>query len=149
MGVGFATAQLTGVILSEVPIADSGQASAVQSTSRQVGAAIGTAIIGATLIFGLGSVAGELEDRGVPAAQAEQVSAAVAGSAGQAIPALASQPNGEVLVEGASAGFTTAIKTVAWVAGFFVFLGLLASLMLNKNTARIESEGYEPPKVDA
>ncbi len=149
MGVGFATAQLTGVILSEVPVADSGQASAVQSTSRQVGAAIGTAIIGATLIFGLGSVAGELEDRGVPAAQAEQVSAAVAGSAGQAIPALASQPNGEVLVEGASAGFTTAIKTVAWVAGFFVFLGLLASLMLNKNTARIESEGYEPPKVDA
>jgi EmrB/QacA subfamily drug resistance transporter len=149
MGVGFATAQLTGVILSEVPIADSGQASAVQSTSRQVGAAIGTAIIGATLIFGLGSVAGELEDRGVPTAQAEQVSAAVAGSAGQAIPALASQPNGEVLVEGASAGFTTAIKTVAWVAGVFVFLGLLASLMLNKNTARIESEGYEPPKVDA
>jgi predicted MFS family arabinose efflux permease len=149
MGVGFATAQLTGVILSEVPVADSGQASAVQSTSRQVGAAIGTAIIGATLIFGLGSVAGELEDRGVPTAQAEQVSAAVAGSAGQAIPALASQPNGEVLVEGASAGFTTAIKTVAWVAGFFVFLGLLASLMLNKNTARIESEGYEPPKVDA
>ena len=149
MGVGFATAQLTGVILSEVPVADSGQASAVQSTSRQVGAAIGTAIIGATLIFGLGSVAGELEDRGVPTAQAEQVSAAVAGSAGQAIPALASQPNGEVLVEGASAGFTTAIKTVAWVAGFFVFLGLLASLMLHKNTARIESEGYEPPKVDA
>jgi EmrB/QacA subfamily drug resistance transporter len=149
MGVGFATAQLTGVILSEVPVADSGQASAVQSTSRQVGAAIGTAIIGATLIFGLGSVAGELEDRGVPVAQAEQVSAAVAGSAGQAIPALASQPNGDVLVEGASAGFTTAIKTVAWVAGFFVFLGLLASLMLHKNTARIESEGYEPPKVDA
>ncbi|MDP4805305.1 MAG: MFS transporter [Candidatus Nanopelagicales bacterium] len=149
MGVGFATAQLTGVILSEVPIADSGQASAVQSTSRQVGAAIGTAIIGATLIFGLGSVAGELEDRGVPTAQAEQVSAVVAGSAGQAIPALASQPNGEVLVEGASAGFTTAIKTVAWVAGFFVFLGLLASLMLHKNTARIESEGYEPPRNDA
>jgi EmrB/QacA subfamily drug resistance transporter len=149
MGVGFATAQLTGVILSEVPVADSGQASAVQSTSRQVGAAIGTAIIGTTLIFGLGSVAGELEDRGVPAAQAEQVSAAVVGSAGQAIPALASQPNGEVLVEGASAGFTSAIKTVAWVAGFFVFLGLLASLLLKKNTARIESEGYEPPKVDA
>ncbi len=67
MGVGFATAQLTGVILSEVPVAESGQASAVQSTSRQVGAAIGTAIIGATLIFGLGSVASQLEDRGVPA----------------------------------------------------------------------------------
>ena len=63
MGVGFATAQLTGVILSGVPVTESGQASAVQSTSRQVGAAIGTAIIGTTLILGLGSVAGQLEDR--------------------------------------------------------------------------------------
>jgi EmrB/QacA subfamily drug resistance transporter len=145
MGVGFATAQLTGVILSEVPVAESGQASAVQSTSRQVGAAIGTAIIGATLIFGLGSVAGQLEDRGVPAEQAAQVSDAVASSAGQAIPGLAAAPDGDVLVEAASAGFADAIKLVAWVAGAFVFGGLLMSLLLPKNAARLESEGYSPP----
>lgn len=148
MGVGFATAQLTGVILSEVPVAESGSASAVQSTSRQVGAAIGTAIIGTTLIIGLGTTTTELEDRGVPAAQAEQIGEAVAGSAGQAIPALAQQPDGQVLVEGASQGFANAIKTVAWVAGGFVFLGLLTSFTLPKNTARVESEGYEPPKKD-
>jgi EmrB/QacA subfamily drug resistance transporter len=146
MGVGFATAQLTGVILSEVPVAESGQASAVQSTSRQVGAAIGTAIIGATLVLGLGTVAGQLEDRGVPTAQAEQVSSAVAGSAGQAIPGLAELPDGDVLVEGASAGFAEAITWVAWVAGAFVFLGLLMSLLLPKNAARVESEGYAPPR---
>ena len=146
MGVGFATAQLTGVILSEVPVAESGQASAVQSTSRQLGAAIGTAIIGATLIFGLGSVTGQLEDRGVPADQAAQVSSAVESSAGQAIPGLAQLPDGDVLVEGASAGFAEAIKLVAWVAGGFVLFGLLASLALPKNAARIESEGYAPPK---
>jgi EmrB/QacA subfamily drug resistance transporter len=145
MGVGFATAQLTGVILSEVPVAESGQASAVQSTSRQVGAAIGTAIIGATLVFGLGTVASQLEDRGVPAEQAQQVSDVVAGSAGQAIPALAAQPDGDVLVEGASAAFAEAIKLVAWVAGGFVLFGLLASLALPKNAARVESEGYAPP----
>ena len=148
MGVGFATAQLTGVILSEVPVAESGSASAVQSTSRQVGAAIGTAIIGTTLIIGLGTTTGELEDRGVPAAQAEQIGAAVAGSAGQAIPALAEQPDGQVLVEGASQGFANAIKTVAWVAGGLVFLGLLTSFMLPKNAARVEAEGYEPPTND-
>lgn len=145
MGVGFATAQLTGVILSEVPVAESGQASAVQSTSRQVGAAIGTAIIGATLILGLGSVASQLEDRGVPAEQAAQVSDAVASSAGQAIPGLADAPGGDVLVEGASAGFAEAIKLVAWVAGGFVVVGLLMSLLLPKNAARVESEGYSPP----
>jgi EmrB/QacA subfamily drug resistance transporter len=149
MGVGFATAQLTGVILSEVPVAESGQASAVQSTSRQVGAAIGTAIIGATLVLGLGTVAGQLEDRGVPTAQAEQVSDAVASSAGQAIPGLAQAPGGDVLVEGASAGFADAITLVAWVAGAFVVFGLIASLLLPKNAARVESEGYEPPREPA
>ena len=145
MGVGFATAQLTGVVLSEVPVRESGQASAVQSTSRQVGAAIGTAIIGTTLILGLGSVAGELEDRGVPPEQAQQISDAVATSAGQAIPGLASLPNGDVLVEGASAGFATAIKSVAWIAGAFVLLGLATTFVLPKNAARVESEGYAPP----
>jgi len=145
MGVGFATAQLTGVILSEVPVEESGTASAVQSTSRQVGAAIGTAIIGTTLIIGLGTTTTELEDRGVPTEQAEQIGDAVAGSAGQAIPALAQQPDGDVLVEAASQGFANAIKSVAWVAGALVFLGLLTSLTLPKNTARVESEGYESP----
>ena len=146
MGVGFATAQLTGVILSQVPVAESGQASAVQSTSRQVGAAIGTAVIGVTLLFGLGSVATQLEDRGVPAAQATQVADAMQSSAGQAITGLSKLPDGDVLVEGAAAGFVEAIKLVSWVAGSFVVFGLLASLMLPKNAARIESEGYEPPR---
>jgi EmrB/QacA subfamily drug resistance transporter len=145
MGVGFATAQLTGVILSEVPVAESGQASAVQSTSRQVGAAIGTAIIGATLVLGLGTIAGHLTDLGVPVAQAQQVTDLVQASAGQAIPALAGMPGGDVLVQGASDGFAEAIKLVAWVAGAFVLFGLLTSLALPKNAARVESEGYEPP----
>jgi EmrB/QacA subfamily drug resistance transporter len=146
LGVGFATAQLTGVILSEVPVAESGSASAIQSTSRQVGAAIGTAIIGTTLLIGLGSTAGHLEDRGIPAAQAQQVSDTVASSAGQVIPALSQQPNGEELVAGAADGFVTAIKSVSIVAGIFVFLGLLLSFLLPKNAARIESEGYKPPR---
>jgi EmrB/QacA subfamily drug resistance transporter len=146
MGVGFATAQLTGVILSEVPVTESGQASAVQSTSRQVGAAIGTAIIGSVLVFGLGTIATQLTDRGVPAAEADKVASAVQSSAGQAIPALAQAPNGDVLVAGASAGFAQAIQMVSWVAGSFVFLGLLASLLLPSNAARVLSEGYEPPR---
>jgi hypothetical protein len=146
-GVGFATAQLTGVILAEIPVSESGSASAVQSTSRQVGAAIGTAILGTTLLIGLGHyTTTQLADRGVPAATATQVADAMQASAGQAVPALASQPDGQVLVEGASEGFVDATKTVAWVAAIFVFLGLLASFLLPRNAARVESEGYEPPK---
>ena len=82
----------------------------------------------------------------MPPEQAAQVSDAVQSSAGQAIPALAQLPNGEVLVEGASEAFAEAIKLVAWVAGAFVLFGLGTSLLLPKNAARIESEGYAPPR---
>lgn len=147
MGVGFATAQLTGVILSEIPVEESGGASAVQSTARQVGAAIGTAILGTTLIIGLSTgVTSQLEDRGVPAQAAQQAGDVMSQSAGQALPALAAQPEGDVLVEGASQGFVDAMKLVAWAASAFVFLGLLATFLLPRNAARVEAEGYEPPR---
>lgn len=150
MGVGFATAQLTGVILAEVPVAESGQASAVQSTARQVGAAIGTAILGTTLIIGLGAgVKSSLEERGIPAAGAEQVAEVVQSSAGQAIPGLASQPDGAVLVAGAEEGSVSATRIVAWVAAALVGLGLLTSLLLPRNAARVLSEGYAPPREQA
>ena len=143
--LGFATAQLTGVILSEVPVEESGQGSAVQSTARQVGAAIGTAILGTLLVISLGSATKtELVNIGTPEAVAQQVADVVANSGGQAIPALGQQ-GGPQAVEAASAAFVTAEKTVAWGAATLIFLGLLASLQLPKNAARIEAEGYEPP----
>jgi hypothetical protein len=74
------------------------------------------------------------------------VSDAVANSAGQAIPSLTAEANGDVLVAGASDGFVTAIKSVSLVAGIFVFLGLLLSFLIPKNAARIEFEGYKPPR---
>lgn len=49
-GVGMATAQLTSVILADVPVSQSGQASELQSTVRQLGSALGIAILGTILI---------------------------------------------------------------------------------------------------
>ncbi len=46
-GAGFASSQLTSVILSEIPHAKSGVAGGTNSTSRQIGAALGIATIGA------------------------------------------------------------------------------------------------------
>ena len=57
VGVGFATAQLTGVILTDVPVQASGQGSGIQSTFRQVGSALGIAILGTILVTTLGSQA--------------------------------------------------------------------------------------------
>lgn len=149
LGVGFATAQLTGVILADVPVRESGQASAVQSTSRQVGAAIGTALLGATLVAGLGSVSGELTDLGVPQDQADQVTELVQTTAGTAVAALPSQPNGEVLFAGASQGFANATTWVGFVAAGLIGLGFLASLRLPADAARSESAGYGPAAGEA
>jgi len=100
------------------------------------------------LVLGLANgVSSQLEAKNVPPQAAEQIANAVSSSAGQAIPGLASQPNGELLVQGASEGFVDATKSVAWVAAAFVFLGLLSSLRLPKNAARVEREGYEPPSA--
>ncbi|MEI2715708.1 MAG: MFS transporter [Candidatus Nanopelagicales bacterium] len=148
LGVGFATAQLTGVILSEVPVAESGQASAVQSTSRQVGAAIGTALLGATLVAGLSSVAGELTDRGVPQPVADQVTSAVQGSAGTAVAALPAQPGGDVLFAGASQGFASATEDVGYVAAALIALGLMAAFLLPADAARTEAAGYVSAKEE-
>lgn len=44
LGLGFASAQLTGTVLRDIPVEDSGQASATQSTVRQIGSSLGTAV---------------------------------------------------------------------------------------------------------
>ena len=54
-GVGLATAQLTSVIMADVPVAQSGQASGLQSTFRQLGSSLGVALLGALFFTTLGS----------------------------------------------------------------------------------------------
>ena len=49
LGLGFASSQLTNVILSEIPKEHAGAASGANTTVRQMGAALGIAIIGSLL----------------------------------------------------------------------------------------------------
>jgi EmrB/QacA subfamily drug resistance transporter len=49
VGIGFATSQLTNVVLSDVDLDKSGVASGTNTTVRQVGAALGIAVIGSIL----------------------------------------------------------------------------------------------------
>ncbi len=130
LGVGLATAQLTSVILADVPRERSGQASGIQSTSRQIGSALGIAILGATLAAGLASRSeARLVETGVPAAQAARISDAVEGSGGTAIPAISAQAPpavGEALREAGAA----ATKVTGLVAAGFVLIGLGATFLL-------------------
>jgi EmrB/QacA subfamily drug resistance transporter len=56
VGLGLTTAQLTGIILRDVPPARAGLAAGTQSTARQVGSALGIALIGAVFALSLSHV---------------------------------------------------------------------------------------------
>ena len=140
VGVGFASAQLTSAILADVPVRQSGQASGTQSTARQVGSALGTAVLSTILFVGLAhdTEARVAEIPGVSADQAAQVAQAVQSSAGTAIPSLAGEVNGPALVEAASHAFADSPRRTAFTGAGFVAFGLIATLLLPADRRRDE-----------
>lgn len=141
IGVGFATAQLTGVVLADVPVERSGQGSGTQSTARQVGSAFGIAILGTVLFSVLGArFDASLADQGIPEAARTQLVQVVKDSAGAAIPALADDPRTASIADDAAQAFTDATRVAAATAAGFLCLGLLASLSLGGTVRREEQE---------
>ncbi|NNC12343.1 DHA2 family efflux MFS transporter permease subunit [Planctomonas sp. JC2975] len=130
-GVGLATAQLTGVVLRDVPVVSSGQASGTQSTSRQIGSALGIAILG-TILFSsaAGVLSAKLDDRGVPAAQRDALVSAVVDSSGAAIAGLDKNPQTAPVAADAKEAFSEGTKYAAWSAAGFLVIGFLATLSL-------------------
>ncbi|MFC4113870.1 MFS transporter [Nonomuraea zeae] len=120
IGIGFASAQLPNVMLAGVPARQSGAASGLQSAIRQLGAAIGIAVLGAVLVTGLDAAMAErLPDE--PALRH-----AVRDSAGAAVTAI-SDP---VKHEAAVAAAADATRRVTIVTGFVLLGGVGATLLL-------------------
>ena len=147
LGLGFASAQLTNVVLADVPALKSGQASAMTSTFRQVGSALGAAILGAVLFSGLGTILGDdlAQEAGLTDAQRTQLTDQVQSSAGQAIIGLEQIPGLEPVVDDAKQAYTDAARATAWVAAAFVLFGLLVSFGLPKDDPARESTHETPP----
>ncbi len=140
IGLGLATAQLTGVVLKDVPVRLSGQGSGTQSTARQIGSALGIAVLGTVLFTATGAAldARLAEMESLPAAARTQIVDAVVVSAGGAIPALA-QRDAEV---GAAArdAFSDGTRGSAFAAAGFLALGLIATLRLGAGARRAEDD---------
>ncbi|MGV8847126.1 DHA2 family efflux MFS transporter permease subunit [Tessaracoccus sp.] len=132
VGVGLATAQLTGVVLVDVPIAQSGQGSGTQSTARQVGSALGIAVLGTILFTTLGArLETALEALAqLPEAARLQLVESVKQTAGAIIPSLGADPSTAAVAEAARIAFTGAVRASVLSAAAFLVVGLLASLSL-------------------
>ena len=130
-GVGFATAQLTSLLLSDVPVEESGQASGLQSTVRQLGSALGVAALGGLLLHQLASrTRSELESLGLPTEAVDKVTSAVSDSAGVAIAGLQQTPGQEAVAAAATDAMIAASRVTTLSAAAFLLIGLLATLRL-------------------
>ncbi|MET4703690.1 MFS transporter [Frigoribacterium sp. UYMn621] len=136
-GVGLATAQLTGVVLKDVPIEASGQGSGTSSTARQIGSALGIAILG-TILFTSAGTALDSRLSELPDAQRTQIVNAVVDSAGAAIPGLEKQSAS--IAEDARVAFSDATRFSAFSAAGFLVLGFLATLRLSGVSRNREEE---------
>lgn len=148
LGVGYATAQLTGLILSEIPADKTGQASGTQSTARQIGASMGTAILGTILFVSLHKLTLHELTMNIPylpTDQAQKIADLVEHSAGTAIPSLAVSPDSVEIQAAAQQAFAGAMQLSALFAAGFVFLGLLATFALPPGVA---PGMREPEEID-
>lgn len=135
-GVGFATAQLTSLLLADVPVEESGQASGLQSSARQLGSALGVALLGGFLIAQLGRATRDnLAALGLPAEAVEGVTASVRESAGIAIAALQAQPDQAAIAQAAGEAMIAASRLTTGLAAAALVVGLLATLALPRDGA--------------
>jgi len=136
VGVGMATAQLTSLLLADVPRDESGQASGLQSAIRQLGSALGVALLGSLLIGRLAaSTQANLTASGLPAQAVDGITAAVKDSAGVVIASLQSGPGGPAAAQAATDAMITASRLTLFFAATALLVGLLATLALPREAA--------------
>ena len=153
VGVGLATAQLTGVIMVDVPMEKTGQGSGSQSTVRQIGSALGIAVIGTMLFAGTGtSLENRLDDLGVASSIQAGVVDAVVDSAGAAIPAISDslltmqvdQTTADAVQSASGEAFTDGARIAAYFAAGFLVLGFLSSFRLGRSAKVVAPETSSP-----
>ena len=140
LGLGLASAQLTGTVLRDVPVRISGQGSAAQSTARQIGSALGTAVSGTALSISLMiTLPRALEAAGLAGEPADHLADATRQSAGSSISALRgagdSGPLGDdtqAALDALQVGFADASRWSMLVAAAFLALGFLGAVRLRR-----------------
>ena len=137
VGVGMATAQLTSLLLSDVPVAESGQASGLQSTVRQLGSALGVALLGGLLVSTLAAATQRnLIAAGLTGTAVDTLTAAVKGSAGTAIAGLQAAPGMHAAAVAAGDAMIHASRVTTGLAALALTVGLGATFALPRRAAR-------------
>ncbi len=134
-GFGLAAQPLTDTVMAAVPLEDAGVGSAVNDVSREVGSALGVAIIGSIVSH---LYRGNIEDRLAGQVPGEIIDVASEGigvvhvAASRLDPAVAAKT-----IEGANLAFLDAMTTGFWISVGFIAVGLATSLFMLPKQARL------------
>lgn len=135
-GLGLASAQLTSLVLADVPVKASGQASATQSTVRQLGTALGTAMSGAVLSVALTAKLSELSG---PAARFADP---LKDSAGAVLIGLRHRGLPKEITDQLAMVFAEAVKWSLYASVAALALGLVAAVVVRAKAS--EKERHSP-----
>ncbi len=142
-GMSMTTAPATGAVMESMPLAKAGVGSAVNDTSREVGGALGVAVLGSILSSGYRSAL----DLDLAAAPPEAASAIREG-VGSALAVAQRAPAGfgTQITDAAQRAFTDAMAPVFWFAAAVVLVtaGLVLRLMPSRGEVVIHETGFEP-----
>jgi len=137
IGMGITVAPATGSIMAAVPLNKAGVGSAVNDTTREVGGALGIAVLGSIANSAYRSGVDAELLAGLPAAAAdaasEGVGAAIQIAADPSLPAQAA----EALRSGAQGAFSDAFNTSLGVAGVVAFVIGILVLVVGRRTDEI------------
>jgi EmrB/QacA subfamily drug resistance transporter len=135
-GVGLTISQLTNTTLSDIPPEKSGVGSGANNTVRQVGAAIGVAILGAVLANQISTTAQAdlAKATSLPPAVKAQVAQAfeggLSGQQPQLSPGMTQSPVDQTVGMIFDDAISTGVRRAAETASIFVLLGALSSLLI-------------------
>jgi EmrB/QacA subfamily drug resistance transporter len=153
-GIGLALAQLTNVVLTEIPKDSAGVASGANTTVRQVGAALGVAVIGSLLtVRTLSQTVSRVKAAPLPPAVRDQALRGVhALGAGYRLPAADGARNVAVVQHALAAGVTSGTRFALVFAIIVIVAGALLSWLIPKIPPAVAAdahplhgvEGFEP-----
>jgi EmrB/QacA subfamily drug resistance transporter len=134
LGMGITTAPSTGAIMRSLPLRKAGVGSAVNDTSRELGGALGVAVLG-SLVSSHFRTSMQGAVNGLPAPATHSLADALQSAAA------AGGAHGAAIANAAKASFVDAFTTTLWVAAIVVVVasGLVAWLLRAKATAKADA----------
>ncbi len=149
-GMGLTMPPSTGAIMTSLPLGKAGVGSAVNDTTREVGIAVGVAVIGSIVSSRYRSSLGDLDRFGVPA----EVSAAAREGVSRAVLAAGqlpdSVPGGRELVEAARSAFMDGMHAAMFAAAAItVVAAVLASRFMPDRPTVVAATSTTPSTAGA